>query len=496
VLQPACTVSKSLVRGLSLLDTVALVVGTIIGTGIFLKSATMAQQVGSPALVLLVWALAGLLSLAGALTYAEIGALFPQAGGEYVYLRESYGELPAFLYGWMRFAIASPGSIAAYAVGGATFLQGAVSLDGVGGVSGVGFFFIVFFTGLNCLQVSFGGLVNSILTSLKVCMVLALVIGVVFFSDSFAVANLADPTDASAVTKAGLGLAKLSALWAYDGWNNMPMAAGEVQNPQRNVPLALVSGVLLVVATYLLVNLSFFLALPFADVMSANSDRYPAALPIATKAAQTFLGVAGIAAISVLFVVSSLSAMHGSILTSARVPYAMANDKLFFPQLGVLNGKNVPMTSVLLQGLIASVLAFLGTFNQLTDYVIFASWLFYALVASSVFVFRRKLPQVHRPYKTWGYPLVPVVFILVAVLLLTNTVIEMPRQSLIGLGIILLGVPLYFLLPRLWQQSRQQSSQSGTPLVPISVALPGTGESEQAGLVEPRAADLQADRQS
>jgi len=478
------------------MDTVALVVGTIIGTGIFLKSATMAQQVGSPALVLLVWALAGLLSLAGALTYAEIGALFPQAGGEYVYLRESYGELPAFLYGWMRFAIASPGSIAAYAVGGATFLQGAVSLDGVGGVSGVGFFFIVFFTGLNCLQVSFGGLVNSILTSLKVCMVLALVIGVVFFSDSFAVANLADPTDASAVTKAGFGLAMLSALWAYDGWNNMPMAAGEVQNPQRNVPLALVSGVLLVVATYLLVNLSFFLALPFADVMSANSDRYPAALPIATKAAQTFLGVAGIAAISVLFVVSSLSAMHGSILTSARVPYAMANDKLFFPQLGVLNGKNVPMTSVLLQGLIASVLAFLGTFNQLTDYVIFASWLFYALVASSVFVFRRKLPQVHRPYKTWGYPLVPVVFILVAVLLLTNTVIEMPRQSLIGLGIILLGVPLYFFLPRLWQQSRQQSSQSGTPLVPISVALPGTGESEQAGLVEPRAADLQADRQS
>ena len=410
VLQPACTMSKSLVRDLSLLDTVALVVGTIIGTGIFLKSATMAQQVGSPGMVLLVWALAGLLSLAGALTYAEIGA---------------------------------------------TFLQGAIPLDAVGGVSGVGFFFIVFFTGLNCLQVSFGGLVNSILTSLKVCMVLALVIGVVFFSDSFAVANLADPTDASAVTKAGFGLAMLSALWAYDGWNNMPMAAGEVQNPQRNVPLALVSGVLLVVATYLLVNLAFFLALPFADLMSANSDLYPAALPIATKAAQTFLGVAGIAAISVLFVVSSLSAMHGSILTSARVPYAMANDKLFFPQLGVLNGKNVPMTSVLLQGLIASVLAFLGTFNQLTDYVVFASWLFYALVASSVFVFRKQGPQLHRPYKTWGYPLVPVVFILVAILLLANTVVEMPRQSLIGLGIILLGVPLYFFLPRLWQHSKK-----------------------------------------
>ncbi len=443
--------SNNLVRGLTYIDTVSLVVGTIIGTGIFLKSATMAQQVGSPSMVLLVWVCAGLLSLAGALTYAEIGALFPRAGGEYVFLREAYGDMPGFLYGWMRFAIASPGSIAAYAVGAATFLQGAISIDAVGGTTGAAFSFIALFTGINCLQVKFGGRVNAVLTSLKVFMVLGLVIGIVFFSVAFSFRNLAAPDEKTAVTISGFGLAMLSALWAFDGWNNMPMAAGEVQNPQRNVPLALVTGVLLVVAIYLLTNLAYFLGLPFADVLSANSDLHPDALPIATKAAQTFLGVAGLGAISLLFVVSALGAMNGSILTSARVPYAMAKDQLFFPQLAVLNQRNVPMTSVILQGIIAAILALLGTFNQLTDYVMFASWLFYALVAASVFIFRKKLPDAQRSYKVWGYPAVPVIFILVAAFLLANTVIEMPQQSLIGLGIILLGVPLYYLFRARWK---------------------------------------------
>ncbi len=447
---PAATPDR-LVRGLTYVDTVSLVVGTIIGTGIFLKSATMAQQTGSPGMVLLVWVLAGLLSLAGALTYAEIGALFPHAGGEYVFLREAYGDLPAFLYGWMRFAIGSPGSIAAYAVGAATFLQGAVSLDALGGTTGTAFLFIVLFTALNCLRVKVGGRVNSVLTSLKVCMVLALVVGIVFFSDS-AVANLAGPEEAARFSMSGLGLAMLSALWAFDGWNNMPMAAGEVADPQRNVPRALITGVLVVVAVYLLMNVAYFVALPFDEAVTANSDLYPDALPIATKAAQTFLGVAGLGAISILFVVSALGAMSGSVLTSARIPYAMAHDRLFFPQLGRLHPRtHVPMVSLVLQGIVASVLAFMGTFNQLTDYVMFASWLFYALVAASVFIFRRKLAHVPRSYKVLAYPAMPVVFIVVAILLLANTVMEMPRQSFIGLGIILLGVPLHFLLRSRWR---------------------------------------------
>jgi APA family basic amino acid/polyamine antiporter len=445
--------SSKLIRSLTYVDAVSLVVGTIIGTGIFLKSATMAQQTGSPAMVLLVWILAGLLSLAGALTYAEIGALFPHAGGEYVFLRKAYGDVPAFLYGWMRFAIGSPGSIAAYAVGAATFLQGAVPLDGIGGTTGAAFLFIIVFTSLNCLQVKVGGRVNSVLTSLKVCMVLALVVGIVFFSDSFAVANLAAPDEAAAFSMSGLGLAMLSALWAFDGWNNMPMAAGEVANPERNVPRALVTGVLLVVAIYLLVNVAYFLALPFSEVITANSDLHSAALPIATKAAQTFLGAASLGAISLLFVVSALGAMNGSILTSARIPYAMANDKLFFAQLGVLHPRtHVPVTSLILQGGIAAILAFMGTFNQLTDYVMFASWLFYALVAGSVFIFRKKLPDVKRSYRVWGYPAMPLIFIVVAVLLIANTAIEMPEQSLIGVGIILLGIPLHYFLKSQWRR--------------------------------------------
>ncbi len=450
--------SNNLIRGLTYIDTVSLVVGTIVGTGIFLKSATMAQQVGSPSMVLLVWVFAGLLSLAGALTYAEIGALFPRAGGEYVFLREAYGDIAGFLYGWMRFAIGSPGSIAAYAVGAATFLQGAMPIEAFGGATGVGFFFIAFFTGINCLQVKFGGRLNSVLTSLKIFMVLALVIGILFFSDAMTFSNLATPADATAITISGFGLAMLSALWAFDGWNNMPMAAGEVANPQRNVPLALVTGVSLVLALYLVVNVAYFLALPYPEVISANSDLYPAALPIATKAAQTFLGIAGLGAISILFVVSALSAMNGSILTSARIPYAMARDRLFFPQLGLLNRESVPMTSVLLQGIIASALAFMGTFNQLTDYVMFASWLFYALVAASVFIFRKKLPHAQRSYKVWGYPVVPVVFIIVAVLLLANTIIEMPKQSLIGVVIILLGVPLYYVSRARWKDAPDKAS--------------------------------------
>lgn len=443
--------SGKLVRGLSLMDAVSLVVGTIIGTGVFLKSGTMAQQVGSPIAVLVVWVVAGLLSLAGALTYAELGSMFPEAGGEYVYLREAYGNVPAFLYGWMRFLIASPGTIAAYAVGAATFLKGA-SESLAGYETWIGFFFIIFFTLLNCMQVKVGGRLNSAITVLKVTMMLCLIIGVLFFSDSFAWSNL-DTSEGATFTYGGFGLAMLSALWAYDGWNNMPMAAGEIQNPQRNIPLSLTFGVLLVLVIYLLVNLGYFMAMPFEEALMSNSDQYPDALPIATKAAQTFLGVAGIGIVSILFVISALGAMNGSVLTNARVPYAMAQDRLFFRELGIVHEKsNVPLISVVVQGVIASAMAFMGTFNQLTDYVIFASWVFYVAVAAAVFVLRKKKPDQVRSYRVWGYPVVPFIFIVVAILLVVNTIAELPTQSLYGLGIILLGIPVYYLFHPRWNK--------------------------------------------
>ena len=445
--------SQRLVRGLSVVDATSLVVGTIIGTGVFLKSATMAQQVGSPNWVLIAWIVSGFLSLAGALTYAELGAMFPRAGGEYVYLREAYGDVPAFLYGWTRFWIAGPATIAAYAVGASTFLDGAVSLESVGGKVGVGFYFILFFSCLNCLQVSIGGRFQSLITGIKLLMMMGLIFGVLFFSDSSSLSNLAAPENATSITITGFGLAMLSALWAYDGWNNLPMAAGEVKNPSRNVPLSLILGVLIVLVIYLTINFGYFLALPFQEVITANSDLDPNALPIATKAALTFLGPAALGIVSIGFVISALGAMNGSVLTGARVSYAMASDQLFFKQLGFVHPTtSVPVVSILLQGTIASALAFMGTFDQLSNYVVFSSWIFYGLVCSSVFYLRRKRPDLERPYKTLGYPFVPAVFVLVSLFLIGNTIWTMPVDTGIGIVLIALGIPVYYFFRNYWKR--------------------------------------------
>ena len=447
--------SNSLGRGVSLIDATSLVVGSIIGTGVFLKSATMAQQVGSPSWVLIVWIFSGLLSLAGALTYAELGAMFPRAGGEYVYLREAYGDIPAFLYGWTRFWIAGPATIAAYAVGASTFLDGAISLQSFGGKVAVGFVFIVFFTSLNCLQVSVGGRLQSFITGVKLLMMAALIFGVLFFSESAGLSNLTAPEGASAMTISGFGLAMLSALWAYDGWNNLPMAAGEVKNPGKNVPLSLIVGVLTVLVIYLLINFGYFLALPFTEAISANSDLDPNALPIATKAAITFLGPAAVGIVSIGFVISALGAMNGSVLTGARVSYAMASDRLFFRQLGFVHPKtSVPVVSILCQGMIASAMAFMGSFDQLSNYVVFSSWIFYGLVCAGVFVLRKKRPDLERPYKTLGYPVVPAIFVLVSIFLVGNTIWELPKDTGIGIFLIALGIPVYYAFRNFWKKDR------------------------------------------
>lgn len=440
-----------LIRGLSFVDAAAIVVGSMIGTGVFLKSAIMSQYVGSPSLVLLAWVLAGLLSLAGALSYAELGAMFPRAGGEYIYLREAYGDLTAFLNGWTRFWIAGPGTIAAYGVGAATFLEGAVGLDFIGGKAGMGIAFVLFFTALNCLQVSVGGRVQSFVTSVKLLLMFGLIVGVLFFSPQSSGAHLSESSAAHPFTLSGLGLAMLAALWAYDGWNNLPMAAGEVKRPERNVPLSLILGVLLVMVVYCLINLGYFLALPLQEVLTANSSNNPQALPVATKAAMTFMGAAAVGMVSIAFVISALGAMNGSVLSNARVPYAMAQDGLFFRQLGFLSqGTNVPVVSILVQAVIAVAMAALGTFDQLTNYVVFSSWIFYGLVCAGVIVLRRRRPELARPYRVLGYPFVPIVFVLVSVLLIANTLWTMPVDSAIGLVLIAAGVPVYYLFRRRW----------------------------------------------
>jgi APA family basic amino acid/polyamine antiporter len=455
------TGSTHLVRGLTLSATGALVVGTVIGTGVFIKTAIMAQDTGSAAMVLLAWVAAGVLSMCGALTYAELGAMLPHAGGEYVYLRHAYGELAAFLYGWMRFAVGGTGSIAILGVGFATFLSAIVPLTTVwassrftllgqtidwqfGSKQIVAVGAIVFFAVVNCLTVAVGGRVQSLLTVLKLGGIATVVVGVFVGSGTADWSHVSQSGAANSSGISAFGLAMLAALWAYDGWNNMPMAAGEVKDPGRVVPIALIGGMGVVMAIYCTANLAYFYALPFGDVATANSTRYRDALPVATKAAQTVFGEGGGRLISLAFILSALGALNGSTLTGARVPYAMARDGVFISKIGVLSERtHVPVYALLLQALWASALAISGTFDQLTDYVIFASWIFYGLVTSSVFVLRRKMPDAPRPYRTLGYPVMPGVFVLVAAWLVANTLVNRPVESIAGLVLVALGLPLY-----------------------------------------------------
>ena len=453
---------RRLIRGLSAFDTTALVIGTVIGTGVFLKTAVMAQQVGSPGLVLAAWVAAGVLSLAGALAYAELGAMLPEAGGEYVYLRESYGDAAAFLFGWQRFIVAGSASIASIASGFAIFLAALLPMGepwarqpvtllgqsfewqfGLPQVVAVAAVFL--FSGINCLTVVVGGRVQSALTVLKVGGIAFVALGIFFFSRSADWSHLRSPEGAPAWSGfAAFGTAMLAALWAYDGWNNMPMAAGEVKDPGRNVPRALIFGMLIVMAAYCIANLAYFYALPFAEVLTSNSTQYRAALPVASKAAITFLGESGGKLVVIAFVISALGALNGSILANARVPYAMSRDGSFFQGLGELSAATrVPVRVILVQAVWASILTVSGSYDQLTDCLLFASWIFYGLTTSAVFVLRRRRPAAERPYKTLGYPVVPALFVLLSGWLVVNTLVARPVESVTGIVLILSGVPFY-----------------------------------------------------
>jgi basic amino acid/polyamine antiporter, APA family len=445
------TRTPELVRGLGPWGAASLVVGTIIGTGVFLKTAVMAQLGGSSLWVLVAWAVAGLLSLAGAMTYAELGGMFPRAGGEYVYLRRGYGPGMGFLYAWNRFWVATPGSIAAFAVGSATFLGNAAPLAdyelAIAGLSidatkvtAIGF--VLVFTAINCLNVRSSGNLQTAMTALKVLMVGGIAAGA-FFAPAGGAGSLAEGTGAFPGWSA-FGAMVIAALWAYDGWNNLPMAAGEVRDPQRNVPRAIVGGTLVVFAVYALVNIGYFFALPFDEVATSSSTAYPDAPAVAAKVASLLLGDTTQVLLAVAMTVSALSAMHGSMLAGARVPYAVARDNLAPRRLAhVSEGSRVPTTAVLVQGGISIVFASSGRFDELTDTVVFASWLFYALNAGGVIVLRRRDPDRPRPFRVPGFPVVPIVFVAVSLLLLVNTVATTLYPSLVGLGVTALGAVVY-----------------------------------------------------
>lgn len=432
---------ESLTRALGLRDSLAIVMGSMIGTGIFLKTAPMTQLLGSPFWVIGAWFAAGILSFLGAINYAELGALFPESGGGYLYIREAYGRLPGFLAGWISFWILFPGSIAAYAVAAATFLNGVFP---AAAASYVAPGMIVIFSALNCFAVAFGGLLQSLLTGVKVALIIGLSLAVFIFAHPDHVPAVG--LTANHFTFGAFGMATLAALWAFDGWEAVSRIAGEIRNPQRDVPLSLLLGISSVFALYAVLNIAYFWALPLTEIATSNSSLYPSALPVATKSVMSFLGLRAVQIISAVFVVSSVGAMNGAIFTSARVPFAMARDQLFFRALSRISPRTkVPVLAIWTQALVAILLAATGTFDQLTNYVVFSAWIFYGVTGFAVIVFRQTRPELPRAFRVPGYPWVTILFVILAMALVTNTIVESPWDSAIGLGLILTGLPAYFL---------------------------------------------------
>ena len=452
-------------RDLTLLQSIALVVGVIIGTGIFLKSAVMAQTAGTPLLVLAAWIVAGVIAMLGALSFAELGALLPHAGGEYVYLRQAYGDLPGFLFAFNSFLIGGA-TLAAYGAAFAIFFSDIYSIDGVwlshrisildhsfelqiGVRQALAAGVIVFFSAINCAGVASGGHAQTVLTALKVLATLAVAGGVFFLADVPTWSNLVAPEGTVSGGLSGFGMAVLAALWAYSGWQYLPMAAAEVRQPHRDIPRAIIGGTALVLGIYVLVNLAFMYALPFDQVATANSTAYPDAPSVATRAVQTFLGPKATAFAALVFLISTVGSLNGVLLGRARVPYAAARDGLFFERFARLGARSrVPVASIVLTSAWAVLLVTTGTFDQLSNMAILTYAIFWIPVVLGVIVLRRRLPDAPRPYRVPGYPFVPLAFVLVMSWVVVNTLITSPIESLATLGLILLGVPVYPLFRR------------------------------------------------
>jgi APA family basic amino acid/polyamine antiporter len=459
------TQRNELVKGLGFYGATSVVAGTMVGTGIFVVPSLMLRDVGTPWRVVLVWAFAGLLSLFGALGYAELSAAIPEAGGEYVYLHRAYGPLMGFLYGWTQFFVAKTASIAAIATGFVIYLgyffpwlndvlwQTEISVTRhsatlrLTGLQMGGALLILLLSVLNVLGVRRSGAVQIVFTASKlIVLALLIVLGLTFGEGSFAHFRTAVSSGPQVGVVSALGVATVSALWAYDGWNNLSMVAGEVENPQRNMPRALIFGSLLVIAVYVLTNSAYFYVLTPAEAVGTST--------VAADAARRFLGAAGGALVAVGVMISAFATLNGSILAGSRIPYAQARHGLFPQALAAVHPRfRTPTAAILAQAVIAGLFALTGQYQALFTKVIFAEFLFYALVTAGIFILRQREPALARPYRTWGYPFVPAIFVTLSAGLLINTFVERRSDSLWGLALMGCGIPAYFLWS-LWRRKR------------------------------------------
>jgi len=460
-------------RKLGLWTCISLVVASIIGSSIFMKPATMAAQLGSPILLMLVWVVAGVISLFGGMINAEVGTLFPETGGQYIYFRHMYGEFFAYLYGWACFIVINTAGIAGICFVFADYTQYFVHLPHFSpaieqsiplvipyigkfylleniGVKGLAILLILVFTWMNTRSVEASGAVQVIFSVLKV-VALVFLVGAIFFSGKGNVLNLTVPsasfTHSHWKQLTAFIAATTGALAAYDGWNNLGMVSGEIQNPQKNIPRGLIIGLIICILLYVLTNEAYLYMLP-VDVMKHSTL-------VASDALYKVMGTLGAGFVALLVVVSTAGCANGTIMPSARIIYAMSKENKFFSVTGKTNTKHyTPANALWLQGIWRVLLVFIGSFDMLMDMFVFISWIFYGFAAYGIFILRKTMPDTHRPYKLQGYPILPVIFILfsamyVGITLYTDISNYMNGKthvinSVFGLVLTCIGIPLYF----------------------------------------------------
>ena len=444
----ASTHKKQLSRILSFRDLVLLIVGTVIGSGIFLVPGAVLKQVGnSVPLGLSVWLIGGVLSLLGALTYGELSAMKPQAGGLYVYIRDCFGPFLAFLFGWTLFLVISSGSIATLAVAFSNYLAEFIPLSHLW-AKVISVLMIVVIGIVNVRGTRQSADLQNVTTAIKVAAILIMSAVLLWLGKNHGV--LPDSggfINTGTSLASGFGLAMISVLWAYEGWQYSTFSAGEVTNPQRDFGRALLAGSATLIGIYLFANVGYISALGAQGVSQSNR--------VAATALSTVVGPGVAKLVTATILIAMFSAANSIVLTAPRVYYAMANDGLFFRKLAEVHPRfGTPAFAVIALAAWSALLAASGTFEQLLTYVIFIGWIFYALAAASVFVYRKRMPNLERPFRVPGYPFTPLLFILAAALLVINTVIRQPARAAIGLGIVLLGAPAY----AIWRRRDHKSS--------------------------------------
>jgi APA family basic amino acid/polyamine antiporter len=433
--------SQQLRRTLSQRDLVFIVVGTVIGSGIFLTPGSVVSNAGSGGMALLVWAIGGILSLLGALTFAELGASKPEAGGLYVYIRDAFGPGLAFLFGWTMLLVIGSGSLATLAAAFPRYLGAFITLSPVG-ERVVSVLMIAAVAALNVRGTRQSADVQGVATVIKAGVIVLLAVILIIAGDRPASQGVWWPAEFSLATLTGSVTGMIGVLWAYEGWQYVTFSAGETVDPQKTFARGMVIGTVLLIGIYVLANVGYFAAL--------GVDGVAASTRVASDAANAVLGPWAARALAAVILVSIFSASNGMMLTLPRIFFAMSRDGLFFSKLAEVHPRfGTPAASILVTAAWGAVLVVSGSFEKLLTYVVFTSWLWFALAALAIFAYRRREPDAPRPFRTPGYPATPILFVLSALVIVVNTVIARPQESLIGLGLTLLGAPAY-----LWWRSR------------------------------------------